>query len=181
MSAERGAVKGRPTGPRINRQITAQRVRLTLDDGTQVGVVPFWEAYNRAQEMGLDLVEVSAHSNPPVCKIMDFGRHKFEESKKRKNQGKNSRNTEAKEVQLRPVTGDHDLETKMSAARRFLDEGRIVQVTVVFRNREMHFREHGVDIINRMIDGLKDVSQPDRPAAFNDRRLSVRLMPTKKD
>jgi translation initiation factor IF-3 len=161
----------------VNRAITAHRVRLTLDDGSQHGIVPLWEALRMAEDAGLDLVEVAPHNTPPVCRLMDYGKHRYDEARKKKHQ---NRPASGKELDLRPVISDHDLETKISTIRRFLEEGRPVQVTVVFRRREMRLLEQGHGLLVRVIDGCQQVGTPERQPMPTDRPMAVRLMPTKK-
>ncbi len=153
---------------------------MTTEDGQQLGIMSIREAQDRANEMGLDLVEVAPHANPPVVKIMDYGKHKFEESKAKKEQQKKNKQIEMKEVRLRPVTGAHDLDVKLNSIKKFLEEGRTVQVTVVFARRELQFKDQGLQIIQKVIQGVESVGSPERSPSFNEKRLSVRLLPAKK-
>jgi translation initiation factor IF-3 len=125
-----------PTGPRTNRQIRAAEVRIIDEDGQQVGVVPLDEALQRAEAAGLYLIEVAATANPPVCRIADLGKFRFEQDKRARDANKNQHVSEVKEVRLRPRTDEHDLQVRVRAERWFLEEGREVKVEVRFHGRE---------------------------------------------
>jgi len=137
------------------------------------------DAQQRAFDAGLDLVEIAPHANPPVCQIMDYGKYKFDKSKSEKERKKNQKQVEMKEVQVRPVTGDHDLETKINAVRKFIGEGRNVQVTCVFSKREVMFKDQGFDVIRKITEAVKDIAAAEAPPKFNEKRLQVRLRPAK--
>src|SRR6187549_971374 len=136
----RGGFRGRDTrGPqiRINHRIRVPEVRVVAEDGSNLGVLSTEAALRRAQEVGLDLVEVNPKATPPVCKILDFGKFKYEEKKRQREAKRKQTVVEVKEIKLRPKTDDHDLETKVRAARRFIEAGNKVKFTVRFRGREI--------------------------------------------
>jgi translation initiation factor IF-3 len=149
-----------------------------LENGEQLGVMTFRDAQDKANELGLDLVVVVPDVVPPVVKIMDSGRHKFKEAKKRKLQQKHSKQMEMKEVRLRPVTEDHDLQVKLTAIRKFLKEGKSTQVCVVFKSkRELQFKEQGLKIIGKIIEELSEVASVEKNPCFNNKKLIVKLIP----
>ncbi|HEX6092577.1 MAG TPA: translation initiation factor IF-3 [Dongiaceae bacterium] len=137
-------------GPRINAQISVPSVRLVKEDGTMVGVKPTREALQMAADAGLDLVEVSPNADPPVCKILDFGKYKYQEQKKKNEARKKQKVIEVKEIKLRPTTDEHDYEVKMRSVTRFLEEGDKVKVTLRFRGREMVHQELGAQVLERV-------------------------------
>jgi translation initiation factor IF-3 len=163
--------------PRVNERIREAELRVIGADGEQLGVMDSEEALRRAGEAGLDLVEVAPGSRPPVCRIMDYGRYKYEQKKK---SGKSKGHAATlKEVKLRPRTDDHDLGFKLKNIRRFLMEGDKVKVTVMYRGREMVHREIGrrqLDRVNEMLEGLGTVENPPR---MEGRFLSMILVPNR--
>ena len=166
---------------RINERIRLSPVRLIGADGEQVGVVPVDEALNMAREQGLDLVEVAANSRPIVCKIMDYGRFRFEQEKKAREAKKQQHQIDIKEVKYRPNINIHDFETKTNRARKFLEQGKHVKVTIMFRMREMRRPENGFELLRRVADELEDVANLDRmPDRLEGRDLTMLLRPQKK-
>lgn len=163
---------------RLNRQITITPVRVIGSNGDQIGVIPTYEAIRRAEEQGLDLVEIVPTSRPPVCQIMDYGKFKYEQSLKEKEQQKRNKQLEMKEVRLRPVTSDHDLDVKVNMARKFLEDGRPVQLTVVFKRRELMFKDQGIVILKKMVESLKELGTAEKSPNFTGKFLMVRLKPT---
>jgi translation initiation factor IF-3 len=164
-------------GPRTNEQIRISPVRLIGADGQQLGVCPTSEALERAREAGLDLVEMAADERPPVCRIMDYGKMRFEASLKA---GKSkARQQKLKEIRVRPKTGEHDVTTKVNQARKFLEHGDKVQVTVQFRGREMQHQQEGRRVLDLVLVGLKDVGKVERPPSLDGRKLTALLMPLK--
>jgi translation initiation factor IF-3 len=163
--------------PRVNERIREAEIRVIGESGEQLGVMSSEEALRRADEAGLDLVEVAPGSRPPVCRIMDYGRYKYEQKKK---SGKSKGHAATlKEVKLRPRTDDHDLGFKLKNIRRFLMEGDKVKVTVMYRGREMVHREIGrrqLDRVNEMLEGLGTVENPPR---MEGRFLSMILVPNR--
>src|SRR5262245_2160664 len=165
-------------GPRINEQIRISPVRLIGAEGEQLGLVPTSQALERARAAGLDLVEVAADERPPVCKILDYGKMRFTNSQKGAKSGK-VRQQKLKELRLRPRTGDHDVDTKAAQARKFLEHNDKVQITVLFRGREMQHVEEGRRVLNTILEQLADVGKVERPPALDGKRMTVLLMPAK--
>jgi len=164
--------------PRVNEQIRISPVRLIGADGEQVGIVTIEKARELAAEAELDLVEVADRARPPVVKIMDWGRYRYEQQKKAKEARKNQQIQETKEVQLRPRTDDHDFQTKLKRARRFLEDGNVVRVVLRFRGRELRRPEVGVETLERMLEATKDLAQVDQLSKkIEGRRLVARLEP----
>ncbi len=137
-------------GPRINEMIDAGSVRVVGADGEMVGVVSVAEGIEIALDAGLDLVEVSPNADPPVCKVLDYGKYKYEEQKKRNEARKKQKVVEVKEIKMRPSIDIHDYEVKMRNARRFLGNEDKVKFTIRFRGREMAHQELGMDVLNRI-------------------------------
>lgn len=165
---------------RINHNIQVKYVRLVMN-GEQLGVVPTHEAQRKADELGLDLVEIVPNAEPHVCEIMDYGKYKFDKNKKKKEDRKKNKEIEMKEVRLRPVTSEHDLKHKINDIKKFIEEGRVVQVFVWFKNRrELAFKDQAYKIIGAVAEAVKEVAVSDRPPVFNEKRLTIRLMPQKK-
>ena len=162
---------------RINEQIKSDTVRLISNDGDQLGVVSLQDALNKADNFGLDLVEISPNTNPPVCKILDYGKYIYEKQKLEKKNKKKQHVIHVKEIRVRPNTGDHDLLTKLSRAKKFLEAGDKVKITVMYRGREMARQDMGVDTLNRVVDILDDFAEIDKQANMEGRRLSLILSP----
>ena len=144
-------------------------------DGEQLGVMPTARALELAREANLDLVEVAAQAKPPVCKILDFGKFRYQQSRKA-NKGKTAQ-VKLKEIRLRPKTGDHDIETKVNQARRFLEHKDKVMVNVLFRGREMQHKEEGQRIIKIIMEKLEDVSKVEKAPSMEGRRMTALLAP----
>ncbi len=159
------------TGPRTNEQIRAATVRVLDAEGQQIGVMPLEEAIKRAEEAGLDLVEVAASADPPVCRIADVGRFKFEQEKRARESKRNQHISEVKEVRLRPRTDDHDLQVRVRAARRFLEQGHKVKVEVRFRGREATHPEVARDQIGRIAAGVSDIAFVERMPSLEGRSM----------
>ena len=152
-------------------------IRLIGANGEQVGIVPTREAFDRARELGLDLVEVAPTSRPPVCRIMDFGKYKYELSKKEKIAKKKQHTFQMKEMRYRPKIDDHDFDFKTKHVREFLESGSKVKVFVQFRGREMAHQEFGHVIIQQIIKELADVAQLDVPPKMEGNMLSMVMSP----
>ena len=135
------------------------------------------EALNKADNVGLDLVEISPNTNPPVCKILDYGKYVYEKQKLDKKNKKKQHVIHVKEIRVRPNTGDHDLLTKLSRAKKFLEAGDKVKITVMYRGREMARQDMGVDTLNRVVDILDEFAEIDKQANMEGRRLSLILSP----
>ena len=172
----------RPTGPRMNDRIRITPVRLIDENGDVVGVVETDEARRRARDLGLDLVEMSADSRPPVCRIMDYGRFKYEQSKKDKANKAKTKVAELKEVRLgRSMKIDpHDVAIRIKQARKFLIEGHKVQIVQNFRGREMAMRQKGTERMNDIIQELDNVGKVELDPRMNGRRMSMIIGPDKR-
>ena len=145
--------------------------------GEQLGVVSLLEGLKNADDQDLDLVEISPNTDPPVCKILDYGKYIYEKQKLDKKNKKKQHVIHVKEIRVRPNTGDHDLLTKLSRARKFLEAGDKVKITVMYRGREMARQDMGIDTLNRVVDILDDFAQIDKAANLEGRRLSLILSP----
>jgi translation initiation factor IF-3 len=141
--------------------------------------MPTRDALQMAFEAGLDLVEVAPTADPPVCRICDYGKLKFEKSKAKKVSIKNSKQAEMKEIQVSPVIGDHDLITKINAVKKFLMEGRTVQVTCIFSKRQIMFKDQGFKVMEKITEAVNEVGTLERQPAFTDKRLQTRYKPAK--
>lgn len=164
-----------PNKQRINEQIRITPVRVIGDDGTQLGILPTEEAMMEARKVGLDLVEVAPNEDPPVCRVMDYGKYKYQQ-KKRQQRG-HAHHTKIKEIRVRPKTGEHDIAVKVNRAREFLTHRNKVIVTVVFRGREMAHIEEGRRVINGILGQLEDLAKIESPPVQHGRRLVCTLAP----
>lgn len=162
-------------GPRVNDAITAAEVRLVREDGEMEGVVALAKALEMAAQAGLDLVEVSPQAEPPVCKILDYGKYKFEQQKKAAEARKKQKTADVKEVKIRPGIEKHDYDVKMRAARKFLTNGDKVKVTMRFRGREMAHQDIGFNLLTKMIEELKDVGKVDLQPKMEGRQVIMVL------
>ena len=162
----------------MNEQIRISPVRLIGAEGEQLGIVPTAQALEKAREAGLDLVEVAADERPPVCKILDYGKMRFEASQKGNRAGK-VRQQKLKEIRVRPRTGDHDVDTKVMHARKFLQHNDKVQVTVLFRGREMQHQQEGRRVLDMVLEKLADVGKIERPPMMEGKKMTAMLMPLK--
>jgi translation initiation factor IF-3 len=163
--------------PRINRQIRVPQVRLISSDGQQVGIVSSQEALRMAEEQGLDLVEVAPQSNPPVCRILDYGKYKYEQSKRAKAARKKHHFMHLKEVKLRPKIEEHDFQFKLNHARKFLEAGNKVKFTVYFRGREITHKEFGNRLLDRLAEELKEIAGIERPTRLEGRNMVLTMIP----
>jgi translation initiation factor IF-3 len=161
----------------VNREIRAPKVRLISHKGEQVGIVSLYEALAMAEENGLDLVEIVPTSVPPVCKVMNFGKFRYDQSKREKENKKAQHQIRVKEIKLKPNIDVHDLETKTRHARDFLTSGNKVKITCTFRGREMMHPEIGEKIVKQVCEQLEDVSTAEAPQKFMGRVLIVVLAP----
>ena len=144
-----------------------------------MGVVPKYEALNRAREVGLDLVEVAPTSDPPVCRIMDYGKWQYEQKRKIREAHKKSHhhNVTLKEIRLRPETDPHDLDIKLKHGREFLEKGHKLQFTMFFRGRQMLHRERGFEMLQQITETMEDLAKVERPAKMTGRRMTLLLVP----
>ena len=158
--------------------IRARMVRLIAGDGKQLGILSLREALDTAKDEGLDLVEVSPDSDPPVCRIMDYGKFKYQASKKSQETRKKSRSSQLKEIKLRPYTEEHDMAFKVKNIKKFLEKKDRVKVTVFFRGREMTYMEAGVGLLNRVAEMVADEGTIDPPPTREARnRISIVIVP----
>jgi translation initiation factor IF-3 len=162
---------------RINDQIRIRQVRVIDDDGTQLGVMPTEEALAMARQRGLDLIEVSPTAVPPVCRISDYGRLKYEQSKKDKDARKKQSNRELKEVKLRPKIETHDYETKARMAERLLIDGGKVKVTIMFRGREITYANFGRRLLDRMAADMSPIAIVEREPKLEGKNMFMILSP----
>ena len=165
---------------RINGEIRVKEVRVTDAGGNQLGIMPIREALDRAEEVHLDLVEVAPKAKPPVCRIMNFGKYRYEQQKREKEAKKKQKIVTLKEVKLRPNIEDHDFYVKMKAAQRFLGEGNKVKVTIMFRGREMSHPELGRDLLVRFADELKDTAHVEKEPKIEGRNMTMVIAVNKK-
>src|SRR5262249_21439881 len=163
-------------GPRVHEQIRISPVRLIGAGGAQLGLVPTAQALELARQAGLDLAEVAADERPPGCKILDYGKMRFEASQKGNRAGK-ARPQKLKEIRVRPKTGEHDIQTKVAQARKFLGHNDKVQVTVLFGGREMQHQQEGRRVLDAILEKLADAGKAERPPALDGRKMTVLLTP----
>jgi translation initiation factor IF-3 len=161
----------------VNEAIRAREVRLIGVDGTQLGIKSLREALQLAQEANLDLVNVAPQAKPPVCRIMDYGKYRYEQSKREKEARKNQRIIQVKEVRLSPTIEENDMQTKLNSVRKFLQKGNKVKLTIRFRGREITHQELGRRILDRMADEVKDISDIERQPKLEGRQMIMILTP----
>ena len=162
-------------GQRINEMIRVREVRLIDDEGKQLGIIATQEALRMAKDKDLDLVEVSPNANPPVCKILDYGKYRFAQEKKLRDSKKNQKVLKLKEIRMQPKIGSGDLDTKAKHIQEFLDEGDKVKVTIRFRGRELAHTELGYDVLNEVLKRLTSAYNIDKPAAMDGRNMSMTI------
>jgi translation initiation factor IF-3 len=160
-----------------NKEIRSKEVRVIDPDGNQIGVIPTPEALKTAMDFGLDLVEVSPNAKPPVCKIMDYGKYKYELTKKQQEAKKKQSSFQLKEIKIRPKTGDHDLQVKMGHIKKFLEKKDKVRVTVVFRGREITLSDRGRELLNQIAETVSDISTVEQLPKFEGRTMIMVLAP----
>jgi translation initiation factor IF-3 len=164
-------------GPRVNQEINSPRVRLVDERGQMVGVVNRNDAITRAMEAGLDLVEVAANADPPVCKILDYGKFKYEEQKRKNEARKKQKVIEVKEIKLRPGIDDHDYDVKMRSMVKFIEEGDKVKVTMRFRGRELAHQDIGMNVLMRVKDDLDNVAKIEQLPRMEGRQMVMVMSP----
>ncbi|MFN6976582.1 MAG: translation initiation factor IF-3 [Gemmobacter sp.] len=167
----------RDTGPRVNDRIRAQEIRLIGADGENIGVVTPGRAMMMAEEAGLDLVEISPTAVPPVCKIMDFGKFKYEQQKREAEARKKQKIIEIKEIKFRPGTDTHDYDVKMRSVQRFLEEGDKVKITLRFRGREMAHQQLGVELLNRVAADVAQLGKVESMPRLEGRQMVMMIGP----
>ncbi len=164
-------------GPRVNAEIHSAKVRLIDEKGEMVGVLTKSEALKMAQEAGLDLVEVSPNAEPPVCKILDFGKYKYELQKKKAEAKKKQTVVLVKEIQMRPMIDPHDFDIKCKAIKRFLEEGNKVKILLRFRGRELSHQEIGVEILNKVRKMFEEVCKIDHNPKLEGKQMIMIISP----
>ncbi|MCG6909661.1 MAG: translation initiation factor IF-3 [Deltaproteobacteria bacterium] len=155
----------------------AKEVRVIDPDGEQIGVIPTYKALAIAGDHGLDLVEVSPNANPPVCKIMDYGRYKYEQTKKQQEAKKKQSTFQVKEIKIRPKTGEHDLNTKLNHIKRFIDKKDKVKVTVIFRGREITLSNRGRELLQLIAESAEEFASVEQAPKFEGRIMTMVLAP----
>lgn len=172
----RGAVVAEPK-VRVNQKIRADKIRVIAPEGEQLGILDVPSALRKAEELGLDLVEVAPGADPPVCKIMDYGKYRYEESKKEHERKKKQATVVVKEVKLRPKTEEHDLEYKTKKLLEFLSEKNKVKVTVMFRGREITHPDQARRLLDKLLEIVGDQAVVEQPAKFEGRNMTMVLGP----
>ena len=161
--------------PRINENITVDKIRLISETGEQIGIVPLEDALLKAKDIGLDLVEIAPKGKPPVCKILNLGKLKYEEKKKKAQNKKKQHVIKLKEIRLRPRIEDHDLMTKLNQGRKFLEDGCKLKVTLMFRGRELSRIDLGKIVMERVLEELADIAEVEKDVPLEGRRMSIIL------
>jgi translation initiation factor IF-3 len=179
LVAQYGGVKIATSEYRVNEAIRAREVRLITDEGQNVGVVPFQEALGRAHEAGLDLVEVAPNADPPVCRILDYGKFQYERAKKEREARKQQKQTEIKEIRLRPKTTGHHRSFKVRDARRWLEDGMKVKVRIRFRGREITYPEIARQLLDDIATELEDVAAVEQQPDLEGHTMLMILAPKK--
>lgn len=162
---------------RVNRQIRVPRVRVIDQAGQQIGILTIEEALRKAEDEGVDLVEIVPTSSPPVCKIIDYGKYRYDQTKREKESRKSQHQIKVKEIKVKPNIDEHDLETKLRHAREFFDKGNKVKFTCQFRGREMAHPEHGHKLMQRIVEALGEVAIVETPMSQMGRMLTMVLAP----
>ena len=164
-------------GPRINREIKAKEVRLINYNGENAGVVSLAEALKIAQEVGLDLIEISPQVTPPVCKVLDYGKYKYEVQKRKNEAKKNQKVVEIKELKLRPMIDTHDYEVKVKQAKKFLAQGDKVKFTMRYKGREMSANDLGKEILNKLLEDLDGLCKVDSAPKMEGKQMFMIVSP----
>ncbi|GAB4193173.1 MAG: translation initiation factor IF-3 [Simkaniaceae bacterium] len=165
---------------RVNRQIRAPKIRVISETGEQVGIMSPREALEKAESVGLDLVEIAPNANPPVCKIIDYGKFRYQQTKKEKESKKSQHQVKVKEIKIKPNIDEHDFQVKVRRAREFIEKGNKVRLTCMFRGREMLHQEIGEKILQRFCTELEDIAAPEAPLKKLGRNLSLVIAPGSK-
>ena len=164
-------------GPRVNKRIRANEVQLITHEGDNIGIVPIGEALDRAREVGLDLIEVAPNVKPPVCKIIDYGKYKYEIQKKASQAKKKQKIITLKELKMRPRTDKHDYDFKMKNAKKFISKGDKVKFTIRFKGREMDYMKAAYDLVDKIITDTKDISKVEQKAKLEGRQMTLIIQP----
>ena len=165
------------TGLRTNERITASEVRVISSSGKQLGIISIREALNHAEDEGFDLVEVSPDSNPPVCKIIDYGKLRYREQKSKKESKKKQKTIEVKEIKIRPGINKHDYEVKIKALSKFIGEGNKVKVSMRFRGREIEHKNLGMDLLNKLTQEVAEYAKVEVLPKFEGKQIMMILVP----
>jgi translation initiation factor IF-3 len=173
----RTAPEREQTGPKINDAIRAKEVRLIDENGENAGIVSHADALERAVRAGLDLVEISPDAQPPVCKILDYGKYKYQAQKKAAEARKHQKIVEIKEIKMRPAIDDHDYDVKMRSIKRFFEEGDKVKVTLRFRGREMAHQQLGMEVLQRVRGDLETIAKVEAEPRLEGRQMVMVLAP----
>jgi len=179
MNAKKGgnAITTKSDEIMVNEMISAKSVRVISDDGSQLGILPTQEAIELANDKGLDLVEVAPNADPPVCRIMDYGKYKYKTSKKVQETRKKGKAAQLKEIKLRPNTEEHDLETKIRNARKFLIKKDRVKITLMFKGRELTYKDAGIALLNRFAEDVKEEGSIDQEPKLEGRNMTMLIVP----
>lgn len=161
----------------INQNINAKEVRVIDPEGNQIGIIPTHRALATAADFGLDLVEISPSATPPVCKIMDYGRHKYKETKKKQEAKKKQSTFQVKEIKVRPKTGEHDLEVKIGHIKKFIGRKDKVKVTVIFRGREITLSQFGRNLLRKIAEETEEIAFVEQEPKFEGRTMMMILAP----
>lgn len=163
----------------VNEKITARQVRLIDANNENRGIVSIREALALAEQEGLDLIEISPQANPPVCKILDFGKYRYEQQKRKAEAKKNQKVVEIKELKLRPMIDTHDYEVKVKQAKKFLEQGNKVKFTMRFKGRELSANDMGKQVLTKLIEDLENISKIDSEMKLEGRQMTMILSPQK--
>jgi len=166
---------------RVNRQIRADKVRVISDDGEQLGIMPVRLALQKAEDMGLDLVEIAPNADPPVCKIMNYSKFRYQQEKKEKEGKKSQHQVKVKEIKIKPNIDVHDLNTKINHTREFIEKGFKVRVSCIFKGRELLHIGIGEKVMNKFLEDLQDIAQAESPVKFMEKTITTVIAPLGKD
>jgi translation initiation factor IF-3 len=164
-------------GPRVNGEITSPKIRLVDENGEMIGVVTRFEGMQMAQKAGLDLVEISPNAEPPVCKVLDYGKHKYEQQKKRAEAKKKQKIVEVKEIQMRPGIDENDYQVKCRAIQRFIEDGDKVKITMRFRGRELSHQEIGMSVLTRLREQFEELAKVEQMPRLEGKQMIMVLVP----
>ena len=167
----------KPKGPRVNNRIISREVQVITSDGENLGVINTNDAISRAKDIGLDLIEIAPNAKPPVCKIMDMGKFKYDQQKKASKAKKNQKKIELKEIKLRPVTDIHDYTFKIKNAQKFLSKGDKVKFTVKFKGRELQHSHLGNELMNKIIQDMQNIGKVELQPKFDGKQMIMVIQP----
>ena len=167
----------KPRGPRTNQRITSQDVQVIASDGDNLGILNLQDAINRAKEEGLDLIEIAPNAKPPVCKIMDMGKYKYDAQKKANLAKKKQKIISLKEIKMRPVTETHDYEFKVKNAKKFISKGDKVKFTIRFKGRELQHSHLGNELMGKIKEDMKDIGRVELQPKFDGKQMIMVIQP----